>query len=80
MPLPDSLAGFLLNHAYHNATWYNTYGQAEKGGFGYETPPQLPFRLQPIDMMSARATDEPCVDLNNLMTQLATIFREFFSI
>jgi hypothetical protein len=53
IPLPGSSAGFLLNSAYHNATWHNTLGQPEFGGFGYETPPQFPFRPQPIDMTPA---------------------------
>jgi hypothetical protein len=28
----------------------NAYGQPKASGFGYETPPQFPFRLQLIDM------------------------------
>jgi hypothetical protein len=42
--------GFLLNHAYHNTTWFNAYGHLEAGSFGYETLLQFPFRPQPIDM------------------------------
>jgi hypothetical protein len=34
-----SSLGFLPNHAYQNATWFNAYGQAETDGFGYETSP-----------------------------------------
>jgi hypothetical protein len=74
------LAGFLPNHAYHNATWYNTYGQSKNDSFGYETLPQFPFRPQPIDMMPARATIELCADPKNLTNQLTTILRESFSI
>jgi hypothetical protein len=67
--LPDSLAGFLLNHIYHhNMMWYNTYGQSENDGFGYETLPKFPFRPQPIDMTPARAMAEPCADPNNCNT------------
>jgi hypothetical protein len=80
IPLLDSLAGFLPNHTYHNAMRYNTYGQLENNDFGYRTPPQFPFRPQPIDMMPARATTEPCADPNNLINQLATILRESFDI
>jgi hypothetical protein len=78
--LPGSSVGFLLNYAYNNVTWYNAYDPPEHGGFGYETPPQFPFRSQPIDMMPARATTEPGADLNNLATQLATILRKSFGI
>jgi hypothetical protein len=39
IPLPGSLLGFLPNHAYQNVSHFNTYGQPEAGGFGYETPP-----------------------------------------
>jgi hypothetical protein len=70
----------LPNHAHHNTTRYNTYGQLENGGFSYETPPQFPFRQQPIEMTPARATAEPCTDPNNLVTKLATILRESFGI
>jgi hypothetical protein len=66
IPLAGSSVGFLLNSAYHNAMRYNTQGQPEFGGFDYETPPQFPFRPQPIDMMPAPATVEPCGDPNNL--------------
>jgi hypothetical protein len=80
IPLSSSSAGFLSNSAYHNATRHNTLGQPEFGGFGYEAPPQLPFRQQPIDMTPTRATIEPCADPNNLTNQLATILRESFDI
>jgi hypothetical protein len=50
IPLPDSLVGFLPNHVCHNAMRLNAYGQPKASGFGYETPPQFPFRLQLIDM------------------------------
>jgi hypothetical protein len=43
IPLPGSSLGFLPNHAYQNAPYFNTYGQPEADGFGYETPPQFPF-------------------------------------
>jgi hypothetical protein len=75
IPLPDSSARFLSNHANHNATWYNSYGPSYNSGFGYETPPQFPFRPQPINMSPARATAEPCADPNNLTIQLSTILR-----
>jgi hypothetical protein len=78
--LPGSSVGFLPNHTYHNMTWYNIYGQPKNGGFGYETPPQFPFRPQPIDMKPAQATTESCAYPNNLMNQLATILRESFGI
>jgi hypothetical protein len=48
---------------------YNTYDPPEHDGFGYETPWQFPFRPQPIEMMPARATAEPCADPSNLTTQ-----------
>jgi hypothetical protein len=44
IPLPGSSAGFLPNSTYHNAMWHNTLGQPKFGGFGYEAPPQFPFR------------------------------------
>jgi hypothetical protein len=53
IPLSDSSLGFLPNHAYQNTPRFNTYNQPEANDFGYETPPQFPFRPQPIDMMSA---------------------------
>jgi hypothetical protein len=59
---------------------FNTYGQLEADGFGYETPLQFPFRPQPIDMTSARAMTEPRTDPNNLTKQLDTILRESFGI
>jgi hypothetical protein len=80
IPLPSSSVGFLSNHAYHNTMWFNAYGQTEADDFGYETPPQFPLRLQPIDMTPARATAKPCTDPNNLTNQLATILRESFGI
>jgi hypothetical protein len=49
-------------------------------GFGYETPPQYPFRPQPVDMTPAQATAEPGVDPNNLTNQLATVICESFGI
>jgi hypothetical protein len=81
---PISLSGsslvFLPNHAYQNVPRFNAYGQLEAGGFGYETPPQFPFRTQPIDMTPARATVETGADPNNLTNQLATILHECFDI
>jgi hypothetical protein len=56
--LPGSSLGFLPNHKYQTPPHFNIYGQPEAGGFGYETPPQLPFRSQPVDMVPARATAE----------------------
>jgi hypothetical protein len=56
IPLTVSSLGFLPNHAYQNAPQFNAYGQPEAGGFGYENPPQFPFRPQLIDMMPAQAT------------------------
>jgi hypothetical protein len=80
IPLHGSSLGFLPNHTYQNALWFNAYGQPEDIGFGYETPPQFPFGLQPIHMTPTRATAEPDVDPNNLTNQLATILREFYGI
>jgi hypothetical protein len=80
IPLPGSSARFLPNHAYHNVTWYNAYGQPKNNDFGYETPPQFPFRPQPIDMTPAQATVESCADPNNLTNQLATILIVSFGI
>jgi hypothetical protein len=80
IPLPGSSLGFLPNRAYQNAPRFNTYGQPKADGFGYETPPQFPFRPQSIDMMPTRATAEPSADPNNLTNQLATILRESFII
>jgi hypothetical protein len=37
IPLPSNSMGFLPNHAYHNMTWFNAYGQPEVNGSGYET-------------------------------------------
>jgi hypothetical protein len=78
IPLLDSSVRFWLNYANNNMIQYNTYGQSEHGGFGYETPPQFPFRPQQVEMMLARAITEPCADPNNLTTQLATILRVFW--
>jgi hypothetical protein len=80
IPLPGSSLGFLPNHAYQNVPRFNTYGQSNVGGFDYETPPQFSFRMQLIDMTSARATVKPDADPNDLTNQLATILRESFSI
>jgi hypothetical protein len=74
------LQGFVPNYAYQNAPWFNAYRQPKTGSFGYETPPQFPFRTQPIDMMPHRATAEPGMDPNNLTNQLATILRVSFGI
>jgi hypothetical protein len=80
IPLPDSSAGRWLNYANNNMTRYATYSPPDHGGYGYETPPQFPFRLQPIDMTPAWALAKPCADPNNLTTQLANILRESFGI
>jgi hypothetical protein len=80
IPLPFSSLGFLPNHAYQTPLCFNTYGQLETSGFGYETPPQFPFRSQLVDMMPARATAKHAADPNNLTNQLATILRESFGI
>jgi hypothetical protein len=42
IPLLGSSLGFLPNHAYQNAPYFNTYGQPEVDNFGYETPPEKP--------------------------------------
>jgi hypothetical protein len=78
--LPGSSLGFLPNHAYQTPSRFNAYGQPKADDFGYETPPQFPFRPQPVDMPPARATAEPGVDPNNLTNQLAAILLESFSI
>jgi hypothetical protein len=57
---------------------FNTYGQPEAHGFGFETPPQFPSRS--IDMTPPRATVELGADPNNLTNQLAIILRESFGI
>jgi hypothetical protein len=80
IPLPGSSLGFLPNHAYQNTLRFNTYGQPEANNFGFETPPQFPFRPQSIDMMPPQATIEPGMDPNNLTNQLATILHESFGI
>jgi hypothetical protein len=80
IPLPGSSLGFLPNHDYQNTPHFNTYGQPKASGFGFETPPQIPFRLQPIDVTPPRATAEPGVDPNNLTNQLASILRESLGI
>jgi hypothetical protein len=59
---------------------FNNCDQPEADGFGYETPPQFPFRPHPIDMTPTRAMVEPGVDPNNLTNQLATILCETFGI
>jgi hypothetical protein len=76
LPLSDSSLGFLPNHPYQNMPHFNTYDQPEADGFDFETPPQFPFRLQPIDMTPPRAMAEPDADHNKLTNQLATILRE----
>jgi hypothetical protein len=48
--LLGSSLGFLPNHAYQTPPRFNAYDQLEASGFGYETPPQFPFRPQPVDM------------------------------
>jgi hypothetical protein len=53
IPLPSSSLGFLPNHVYQNPPCFNAYGQLEADGFGYETPPQFPFRSQLIDITFA---------------------------
>jgi hypothetical protein len=78
--LPGSSLGFLPNRTYQIPPRFNAYSQPEVGGFGYETPPQFPFRPQLVDMMPARATAEPGADPNNLTNQLATILHESFGI
>jgi hypothetical protein len=80
IPLSGSSLGFLPNHAYQTLPRFNAYGQAKADGFGSETPPQFPFRPQPVDMTPARVTAEPGADPNNLTNQLATILRESFGI
>jgi hypothetical protein len=80
IPLPGSSLGFLPSHTYENVPRFNTYSQSKAGGFDYETPPQFPFRPQPIDMTPTRATAEPGVDPNNLTNKLATILHESFGI
>jgi hypothetical protein len=78
--LPGSSLNFLPNNTHQNVPCFNTYGQLEADGFGYETPLQFPFRPQLIDMTSARAMTEPRTDPNNLTKQLDTILRESFGI
>jgi hypothetical protein len=80
IPLPGRLLGFLPKSTYHTAMWHNTLGQPEFGSFGYETPPQSPFRTQPIDKMLTRATVKLGADPNNLTNQSATILRVSFGI
>jgi hypothetical protein len=80
IPLRASSLGFLPNHAYQTLPRFNAYGQPKAGDIGYETPPQFPFRPQPIDMTPIRAIAEPGVDPNNLTNQLAAILRESFDI
>jgi hypothetical protein len=71
IPLPGCSVGFLLNIACHNAMRHNTLDQSEFYSFDYETSTQFPFRPQPIDMMSTRATTEPGANPNNVTNQLA---------
>jgi hypothetical protein len=80
IPLPGSSLGFLPNHVYQNPPFFNAYGQLKADDFGYETPPQFPFRSQLIDLTFARATAEPGTDPNNLTNQMVTILRESFGI
>jgi hypothetical protein len=80
IPLPRSSLGFLPNHAYQNMPHFNTYGQPEADDFGFETPPQFPFRPQLVDMTPARATAKPDTNPNNFTNQLATILRDSFGI
>jgi hypothetical protein len=72
IPLPGSSLGLVPNHAYQNMSRFNAYG--------YETPPQFPFRPHPIDMTPPRATAEPGADTNNLTNQLVVILHESFGI
>jgi hypothetical protein len=44
VPLPSSSLGFLPNHAYQTLPRFSAYGQPKADGFGFETPPQFPFR------------------------------------
>jgi hypothetical protein len=80
IPLSGSSLDFLPNYAYQTPPCFNVYVQPEAGGFGYETPPQFPFKPQPVDMTPSRATAESSADSNNLTNQLATILRESFGI
>jgi hypothetical protein len=80
IPLPGSSLDFLPNHSYQNTSWFIAYDQPEVGGFGYETPPQFPFRPHSIDMTPARAMAELGVNPDNLTNQLATIICEPFGI
>jgi hypothetical protein len=80
IPLPGSLLGFLLNHAYQTPPRCNVCGQPKAGDFDYETPPQFPFRPHPVDITPARATAEPGAEPNNLTNQLTTILHVSFGI
>jgi hypothetical protein len=80
IPLPDNLAERWPNYVNNNTMRYAIYDPLDHSGYGYETPPQFPFRPLSIGMTSARAIAEPCRDPNNLATQLATILREYFGI
>jgi hypothetical protein len=80
IPLPGSSAGHWPNYTNYNTMCYTTYDPPDHSGYGYETLPQFPFRPQPVDMMPTQATAEPCVDPNNLVTQLATILIKSFGI
>jgi hypothetical protein len=78
--LPDGSTRFWPNYTNNNTMSYNTYGSPGHDGFGYETLLQFPIRPQPVEMIPAQATIEPCADPKNLKTQLATILRESFGI
>jgi hypothetical protein len=51
IPLRGSSLSFLPKHAYQNTPRFNSNGQPKVVGFGFETLPQFPFRLQLIDIM-----------------------------
>jgi hypothetical protein len=78
VPLPGGLVGRWPNYTNNDTMRYATYGPLDHGGYGYKTPPQIPFRPQLVEMTPTQATAEPCVESNNLATQFATIFRESF--
>jgi hypothetical protein len=61
-PLPGDLAepwSNYTNHTTNNMMWFPTYGPRDHDSHGYETPPQFPFRPQPVEMTPARAMTEP---------------------
>jgi hypothetical protein len=78
IPLPGSLARLWPSYANNNTMWYNTHDSPEHSGFAYKTPPQFSFRPQPVELMPARDTADPCVNPNNLTIQLAAILRVFW--